>query len=69
VIKRVKTNNKLIKKSYEIYYDPTSEKFVLHIGDFDGLLPLLIKGDKLERVYNLEFTRNRKLRICCVCFK
>ncbi len=51
------------RKPYEIYYDSVSERFVFHIEDFDGLFPLLLKGDQLERVYELQHTKNRKLQL------
>ena len=31
------------KKSYEIYYDETSERFVFDVFDVDALFPLLIR--------------------------
>ena len=63
MIKRIRTRKSKPIKSYEIFFDPTSERFVFEIQDFDGLFPLLIKGDEIERVYELKHTKNGKLQI------
>ena len=48
-------------KSYEIYYDKTSERYVFEIFD-EALVPLLIKCGTL-RPRELEITRNQKLHL------
>ena len=55
-----KTNRPI--KSFEIYYDETSKRFVFEIFDKEALFPLLIKVEPMDpRV--LDVTRNQKLHL------
>jgi hypothetical protein len=51
-----------IKKSYELLYDETSERFVFKVFDVDSLFPLLIKVPSVEP-RELIFTQNQKLHL------
>ena len=50
------------KKSYEIFYDETSERYIFEIIDVDSLFPLLIKVQSVEP-RELVFTRSQKLHL------
>lgn len=50
-------------KSFEIYFDDASERFVFDIHDMDGMLPLVIRGLGICRAYELVITRNGKLQL------
>jgi hypothetical protein len=51
-----------LKKSHEIFYDETSQRYILEIIDVDSLFPLLIKVQSIEP-RELVLTRNQKLHL------
>jgi hypothetical protein len=55
-------NLKKFKKSYEIFYDEISERYVLQIIDVDSLFPLLIKVPSIGP-RELIFTNKQKLHL------
>jgi hypothetical protein len=50
------------KKSYEIFYDETSERYIFEITDVDSLFPLLIKVQSIGP-RELVLTRSQKLHL------
>lgn len=50
-------------KSYGLYYDHVSERFVFEIQDSDAMFPLLIKAAGVERPYTLVKSRYGKLSL------
>jgi hypothetical protein len=51
-----------VKKSYELFYDETSERPILKIIDVDSMFPLLIKVPSVEP-RELIFTKNQKIHL------
>ena len=51
-----------LKKSHEIFYDETSQRYIFEIIDVDSLFPLLIKVQSIEP-RELVLTRNQKLHL------
>jgi hypothetical protein len=51
-----------LKKSYEIFYDETYQRYIFEIIDVDSLFPLLIKVQSLEP-RELVLTRSQKLHL------